>query len=183
MRALVVAGPGSLGTGGLTFGVQIGLNNHSGGSLTFNGGGTFAGNINHAFSGTLNTNGNDVTLSGVISGAGATLTKTGAGTLTLSGANTYAGNTTVSAGTLLVDEHQRLGDGGGPVTVASGATLGGTGTSAGRLRSPTAARSSSGMPTGLGKLTLRGKTTLASGLELQTTSERDRPRAPDMDSS
>jgi MYXO-CTERM domain-containing protein len=52
------------------------------------------------------------------------LTKTGAGTLTLSGPNTYTGPTTVSAGTLLVNGNQPSS----AVTVASGATLGGTGT-------------------------------------------------------
>jgi autotransporter-associated beta strand protein len=52
------------------------------------------------------------------------LTKTGIGVLALSGSNTYTGPTTVTAGTLLVNGSQP----GSPVTVASGATLGGTGT-------------------------------------------------------
>jgi autotransporter-associated beta strand protein len=54
-----------------------------------------------------------------------TLTKVGAGTLTLSGANIYVGPTAVSGGTLLVNGDQSLAT--GAVTVASGATLGGTG--------------------------------------------------------
>ncbi|HEX8115664.1 MAG TPA: HYR domain-containing protein, partial [Pyrinomonadaceae bacterium] len=66
----------------------------------------------------------DITLSGVLSGAGA-LTKTGAGTLTLSGANTYTGATTVNAGTLRVDGS--LAAGGGAVSVGGGGTLSGSG--------------------------------------------------------
>ena len=48
---------------------------------------------------TVNTNANNVSFAGVISGSGS-ITKTGAGTLILSGTNTYSGGTTISAGTL-----------------------------------------------------------------------------------
>src|SRR5262249_51941249 len=62
---------------------------------------------------------------GVVSGAaGAGLTTAGAGIVTLTGANTYTGPTTVAAGTLQVNGSQP----GSNVTVASGATLGGSGT-------------------------------------------------------
>jgi autotransporter-associated beta strand protein len=54
---------------------------------------------------------------------GGTLAKAGAGTLMLSGANTYTGTTTDSNGTLAI-----TGSITSPVTVASGTTLGGTGT-------------------------------------------------------
>ena len=121
--SLTVASAGSLGTGDLTFGVQIGPTTYSGGSLNFLNGGTFAGNINHAFSGTVNTVGGNVTFTGVISGAGATLTKTGARTLTLEGANTYSGNTIVNEGTLNVENTTGSGTGAGAVTVNTGATL------------------------------------------------------------
>jgi autotransporter-associated beta strand protein len=67
----------------------------------------------------------DLEITSVVSGT-VGLTKAGAGTLLLSGANTYSGTTTVSAGTLLVNGS--LSSGGGAVTVASGATLGGSGT-------------------------------------------------------
>ena len=48
---------------------------------------------------TVNTNANNVSFDGVISGSGS-ITKTGAGTLILSGTNTYSGGTTISDGTL-----------------------------------------------------------------------------------
>lgn len=56
------------------------------------------------------------------------LTKIGTGTFTVTGNNTYAGATTVNGGKLLVNNAAGTrGTGTGPVTVASGAILGGTG--------------------------------------------------------
>lgn len=71
------------------------------------------------------------TFSGLIKNTAGSLAliKSGTNTLTLSGAtgNTYSGRTTISAGTLLVNNTSGSGSGSGPVTVQSGATLGGTG--------------------------------------------------------
>ena len=61
---------------------------------------------------------------------GNALTKAGTGTLTLSATSTYSGVTTVSEGRLNVDG---LLASGSAVTVAYGATLGGTGTAAGTI--------------------------------------------------
>ncbi|MGL4287783.1 MAG: autotransporter-associated beta strand repeat-containing protein, partial [Phreatobacter sp.] len=57
--------------------------------------------------GTVDTNGQTLTLTGVITGAD--LTKTGAGTLVLSGANTYSGTTSLTQGTLRLANSQALG--------------------------------------------------------------------------
>ena len=66
-----------------------------------------------------------VTFAGIIGGTGTNennlaLTKAGASTLALSGTNTYSGGTTVNQGSLAVTG---LLTGGGPLTVANGATL------------------------------------------------------------
>lgn len=70
----------------------------------------------------MDTQANTGTITGDISGTGA-MKKEGTGTLTLSTANTYTGATTVSEGGLVVSNTLAS-----PVTVSSGAWLGGTGT-------------------------------------------------------
>jgi autotransporter-associated beta strand protein len=72
--------------------------------------------------GIIDTNGNSVSIAGVISGSG-DLTKTGTGTLTLSGANTYSGATTITAGTLAAQNATALGTTTAGTTVIAGATL------------------------------------------------------------
>jgi autotransporter-associated beta strand protein len=73
-----------------------------------------------------------LTVSGAISSTGAFgLTKVGSGKAILSGANNYSGTTTVSQGTLLINGNNSAAT--GVVTVASGATLGGTGTIGGAV--------------------------------------------------
>ena len=71
--------------------------------------------------GVFNTDAYAMTLSGLISGAGA-LAKNGAGTLTLGGTNTYLGTTSVNAGTLRLAADNALPQ-GSTVTLAAGATL------------------------------------------------------------
>jgi autotransporter-associated beta strand protein len=70
--------------------------------------------------GTTDTNGNNATLSGTVSGPGS-LTKTGAGILTLTGNNSYQGGTALNAGTLAVGSNTALGT--GALTFADGTTL------------------------------------------------------------
>jgi len=74
-----------------------------------------------ASGGTVDTDGNNATLAGAISGTGG-LTKTGTGSLTLTGTNTYSGNTMVNGGVLSLSGGAAIGD-DSAVTVASGATL------------------------------------------------------------
>jgi autotransporter-associated beta strand protein len=73
-----------------------------------------------AGSAAFDTNSNNTTLSGVISGSGS-LTKSGSGTLTLSGSNTYNGSTTISAGTLSVQGNYTFTSAN--QSIASGAVL------------------------------------------------------------
>jgi fibronectin-binding autotransporter adhesin len=113
---LSITGDSNLGSGALT------LNS---GTLSVTGDGA---NIDNAIS--LSFNGGVVnvgagitaTLSGVVSGPG-DLTKAGVGVLTLTGSNAYTGTTTVSAGTLVVDNDAALGTADGDTVVESGATL------------------------------------------------------------
>lgn len=69
-------------------------------AVTTSKGGSFT-----ASNGTINTNGQTMSVSGVFTGPGG-FTKSGLGTLTLSGANTYTGTTTVNAGTLVFNASQ-----------------------------------------------------------------------------
>jgi fibronectin-binding autotransporter adhesin len=112
----------SLGTAGLTF---------TGGTLQFASGSAFDISARTvtlgAGGGTIDTNGNNVTLASSIGNGGAGgLTKTGAGTLTLSGAATYTGSTNVSQGTLAFAGSGTAYNGGataGNIAVNNGGTL------------------------------------------------------------
>jgi len=117
----------------------------SSGGLTFNGGTLqFGSAFNLASSravsitsnnGTIDTQGYNSTIAQNITGAGS-LTKLGSGALTLNGANSYTGGTNVNAGTAIVGDGTSASaalSGGGPVTVASGATLGGYGSVTGNV--------------------------------------------------
>ncbi|MBE1529555.1 fibronectin-binding autotransporter adhesin [Sphingopyxis sp. OAS728] len=121
---LQVSADANLGaaTGGLAF---------SGGTLRTTASFASARNTNLTGGGTLLTDaGTNFALGGLISGAGS-LGKTGTGILTLSGNNSYAGATNVNAGTLRINGDQSAAT--GLVTVASGATLGGSGTIGGSV--------------------------------------------------
>jgi|GEM_PF-943247 len=65
--------------------------------------------------------GDELTLSGVVSGAG--LNKAGAGTLILSGNNDYIGTTDITTGTLRTETDTALGTDAGGTIVQNGATL------------------------------------------------------------
>lgn len=72
--------------------------------------------------GTINTNGNNVSLANPIGNGGSgSFTKEGSGSLTLGGDNTYTGTTSVTGGTLVVGTNGNLG----PVATGSGVILNG----------------------------------------------------------
>jgi autotransporter-associated beta strand protein len=74
-----------------------------------------------------------LTVGGIISGTGDGLIKAGNGTLVVTGSNTYSGGTTISAGTMLVNDASGSGTGSGSVAVSNGGALGGTGTVSGAV--------------------------------------------------
>jgi YVTN family beta-propeller protein/autotransporter-associated beta strand protein len=103
----------------------------TGASAEFMGGTLLVNGANLAFAtpmsvgtggGTIDTNGNDATISSVISG-NAALTKVGIGTLTLTGTNTHTGTVDVDAGTVVVNGTLNSAT----IKVAAGATLDGSG--------------------------------------------------------
>lgn len=100
--------------------------------------------------GTIDTNGFDSTLSGVINGSG-DLTKAGNGILTLTGDNTLTGLTTVAGGVLNLE-----GTLAGSVTVNAGASLTGDGTAGSATILGTIAPGNS-----IGELNFGGPTTLS----------------------
>jgi fibronectin-binding autotransporter adhesin len=77
---------------------------------------------------TVTVNGANLTVGGIISGTGYSLTKAGAGALTLGAANTYTGGTTLGAGTLNINNASAIGAGaftitGGTLDNTSGSTV------------------------------------------------------------
>ncbi len=79
--------------------------------------------INTGKTATFDITTNNLTVSGASTATNGALTKTGAGTLTLSGANTYTGLTTVSGGTLNIQNATATGTIAGGVIVSSGTKL------------------------------------------------------------
>jgi autotransporter-associated beta strand protein len=132
---LAISGSGTLGTGStLTMGggaLDLGTTSQTVGAVSITT--VAAGGVDTIKNGSLtgisyaasNSTGNAVISANLLASGSAGLTMSGAGTLTISGTNTYTGTTAVDAGTLLVNGDNSAAT--GAVTVASGATLGGTG--------------------------------------------------------
>jgi autotransporter-associated beta strand protein len=109
---LAVSTDGALGdpSGALSFA-------GSGGILQFLSGFSTGRGIVLTAAGTFDTNGQNATLAGLISGGGE-LIKIGSGTLTLSDTNTYTGGTSVNGGELAVSGDANLGDPSGALSFA-----------------------------------------------------------------
>ena len=95
---LNIASEGSLGSGALNFTGAATL--QAAGNVNL---GSRAVNIASGVIASFDTNGNAITVGGVISGSNSGLTKNGLGTLTLTGSNSYTGITALQNGTLKLD--------------------------------------------------------------------------------
>jgi fibronectin-binding autotransporter adhesin len=118
----VAVNAGTLNLGG--FSASLGMLSGSAGGVITTGTAAGTATLTTSFTGTS-------TFAGVISDNGSgivALTKAGAGTLRLTGSSGYTGATTVTAGVLAVD-----GQISSAVTVATGATVGGSGVISGAL--------------------------------------------------
>lgn len=96
--------------------------NMNGGTLQFTSSLSSARSIILNANGTIDTQFNTDTLSGVISGPGR-LIKVGPGTLILTGLNTYSGGTTISAGTLVGDTNSLQGSNSSRNIIDNGALV------------------------------------------------------------
>lgn len=89
-------------------------------------------------------------------GHGLVVAGSGSGAIVLAGANTYGGGTHVESATLFVNNTSGSGTGTGAVSVAAGATLGGTGTISGPASLGPGANLVGGTAGGIGTLTFGG---------------------------
>jgi len=120
-----------------------------------------------ASGGRVNFTGNIVRATGA-TGTSDSITKTGAGVVALGGASIgYLGTTAVNAGTLLING--TMASGGGAVSVASGATLGGNGTINRAVNVASGGTLSAGDMDASGATSLAGTLTIVGDLSLASS--------------
>ena len=130
---LVMGHANALGNASNPLVLNAGTLNLNGNSLSVSSLSGSAGTIESGVTGpvtvTVNASGNSTFSGGIQDGSGTVgLTKNGSGSLTLAGANAYTGTTAVNAGKLVVNGSVQTG-----ATIASNASLGGSGTVNGAL--------------------------------------------------
>jgi autotransporter-associated beta strand protein len=121
INALLISGTG-ITVGGINDSLTV-----SSGAVVFTGDGTntlSVGRLNLGSQAFITADsGSTATISGVVTGAGTSLTKAGSGTVVLSGANQFSGSDYIDQGILNIQNSAALGATSSTVTVNQGATL------------------------------------------------------------
>lgn len=159
----------AINAGVLKIATDANLGNASGG-ISFNGGTlhttadiTSGRDVTLVDAATILTDGGTtLTLNGLVLGGGS-FTKAGAGTLVLTAENRYGGPTVVTEGSFFITGNNSAAT--GPTSVASGATLGGTGTIGGDVMLADGATLAPGAGAA-GTLTINGDLGLSAGTQL-----------------
>jgi autotransporter-associated beta strand protein len=153
---------------GVTSGVNLSGSGISGGGAMINSSTSatsyWSNGVTMAASSSIGGAGN-LTILGVVSGAGNTLTKVGAGTLQLNGANSYSGNTVISSGTLALSGSGSIGSSAN-IIIPAGSTLDVSGLNTNYQMTASNTLSASGTGTGVGSTaaTIKGGAALTNNL-------------------
>lgn len=159
--AVFVGSDTALGTGLVTLNNFSAVQNESGGALAL--ANDFLVNAVAPF-GAVVGGSDDLTLSGVFSGAGV-LDKAGVGTVTVTGISDFGGVLNVNDGSFIVETGAEFGGATLETNIRNGALLGGTGTVVGNVTMADAAILSPG--TSPGTLTIAGDLSLSAATDLQ----------------